>query len=252
MKNYLLILTFSLAFFYSGCAEHRAITEKEVEISQDELIETAHYHNGEVIPYVITTANLVTAKYALILMPGGAGQLDLERKDRKVELRGAKNFLIRSRGMFADNETIAISTDSTGVEERMAGILDDLQKRYPSIKFYIIGTSSSTISTMQLAEKLDGKVAGFIHTSSMGSIAEFDTRNLRSRQLIVHHYHDGCHVTNYGSAKANHDKYGTDFITMDGGIGIGDPCEPFAHHGYNGIEKETVDKIKVWIKRDVQ
>jgi hypothetical protein len=252
MKKYLFILTVSLTFFHSGCSSNSAITEKTIDYSQDELIETARYPNGEIIPYVITTANLLTAKYALILMPGGVGELGLERRGKKVGLRGAKNFLIRARGIFADNETIAISTDSTGVKERMEGILNDLQKRYPSIRVYIIGTSRSTISTMQLAEKLDGIVAGFVYTSSMSSIAGFDTRKLTSRQLIVHHYHDGCHVTGYGAAKGNHDQYGTDFITMDGGIGIGDPCDPFANHGYYGIEKETVDKIKEWIKKDVQ
>jgi hypothetical protein len=36
---------------------------------------------------------------------------------------------------------------------------------------------------------------------------------------------------------------------MEGGISVGDPCEAFAHHGYNGIEKETVYAIKNWIKQ---
>jgi hypothetical protein len=34
---------------------------------------------------------------------------------------------------------------------------------------------------------------------------------------------------------------------MEGGIAVGDPCEAFAYHGYNGIERETVDAIKKWI-----
>ena len=41
--------------------------------------------------------------------------------------------------------------------------------------------------------------------------------------------------------------YGTELIEMEGGKSTGDDCEAFAYHGYNGIEAETVDKIKAWI-----
>jgi len=34
---------------------------------------------------------------------------------------------------------------------------------------------------------------------------------------------------------------------MSGGRSVGDECEAQAYHGYNGIERETVDKIKQWI-----
>ena len=34
---------------------------------------------------------------------------------------------------------------------------------------------------------------------------------------------------------------------MDGGKSTGDDCEAYAHHGYYGIERETVEKIKQWI-----
>ena len=44
-------------------------------------------------------------------------------------------------------------------------------------------------------------------------------------------------------------QFGNDFIAMDGGTRIGDPCEAKGHHGYHGIEKETVAAIKKWIKQ---
>jgi hypothetical protein len=31
------------------------------------------------------------------------------------------------------------------------------------------------------------------------------------------------------------------------GLGEGDPCEAFAHHGYNGIERDVVARIAAWI-----
>jgi len=50
------------------------------------------------------------------------------------------------------------------------------QARYGQIAIYIIGTSRSTEATMALARPLDGWVAGFVHTSSMNGIADFDPR----------------------------------------------------------------------------
>jgi hypothetical protein len=32
-----------------------------------------------------------------------------------------------------------------------------------------------------------------------------------------------------------------------GGISTGDPCEPFSHHGYNGIEGTVVAAISAFI-----
>jgi hypothetical protein len=217
--------------------------------SMDQLIETAKYSSGEIIPYILT-AQQPNPKYAVILMPGGDGHLDPHLSDGQIVFQASGNFLIRSRGVFADEEFVAISTDSTGNLERMSVILQDVSNRFPGIKIYIIGTSRSTLSTMKLSEPLDGKVAGFVHTSSMGDIASFNTKNFKSRHLVVHHKKDTCKKTLFYWAELNHKKYRTELLTMEGGISEGDPCKAFSHHGYNGIEKQTIDKIKAWIKAD--
>jgi hypothetical protein len=100
---------------------------------------------------------------------------------------------------------------------------------------------------MALAGYLSDKIAGVIHTSSLNKIYGFDARKYKNRQLVVHHQADACQVTLFGSAKASHERYGNELIVMEGGISVGDPCEAFAHHGYNGIERQTVDAIKKWI-----
>lgn len=89
--------------------------------------------------------------------------------------------------------------------------------------------------TMALAGYLSERIAGEIHTSSHSEIYGFDTRTCRS--------------TPFFAAEAAHERYGTDLIAMDGGISVGGPCEAFAHHGYNGIERETAAAIKKWIKQ---
>ena len=180
-------------------------------------------------------------------MPGGPGRVNPHMEGPKLVFAGAGNFLIRSREVFADPQFVAASTDATTTPERIQAIMRDLEARYGKIAIYVVGTSKSTNSTMQLAKSLDGQAAGFIHTSSMSAIASFDPRGSKSRNLIVLHKMDACRVTSPSSGVASHNKYGTELIEVEGGKSTGDDCEAFAYHGYNGIEAQTVDKIKAWI-----
>lgn len=215
-------------------------------IARDELA-TARMSDGKDFAYVLTTGG-GTPKYGVILMPGGTGNLDPRMADGKLVLSLGGNFLIRSREMFAEGPFVAASTDATTTPDRIMAIVRDLQRRYGSIPVYVIGTSRSTDSTMALSPALDGMVAGFVHTSSMNRIATFDTRKFKSRHLVVYHAMDACNVTK-PSSSASARSNGTETIEMTGGTSIGDDCQARAHHGYNGIERATVDKIKAWIAK---
>jgi hypothetical protein len=37
-------------------------------------------------------------------------------------------------------------------------------------------------------------------------------------------------------------------VTYKGGGNRGDPCEAFAYHGFNGLEKDVVARIAGWIQ----
>jgi hypothetical protein len=217
-------------------------------LASDELVTSARTAGGETIPYILTSKP-GTPAYAVILMPGGKGIVSPRMEGTRLVFSGGGNFLIRSRELFADGRFVTVSTDATSTPDRMLAIIRDLQARYGQIAIYIIGTSRSTEATMALAKPLDGWVAGFVHSSSMNGIAGFDPRGLKSRQLIVLHVRDACRVTSPSSGAASHSKYGTELIEMSGGTSTGDDCEAYAHHGYNGIEQATVDRIKAWIAK---
>jgi len=193
--------------------------------------------NGSSVAYLLTTTGSQTPAYGVILMPGGKGIMSPQNG----------NFLIRSRAIFAEGPFVAASTDATHAPDRIMAIVADLQQRYPGIKVYVVGTSRSTEATMELARLIDGRVAGFVHSSSMNAIANFDPRGLKSRNLIVVNKKDACQATKPSNGMASNRNYGTPLIEMDGGKSTGDDCEAYAYHGYNGIERETVDKIKQWI-----
>jgi hypothetical protein len=195
--------------------------------------------DGSSVAYLLTTTSRQAPAYAVILMPGGKGIMSPQNG----------NFLIRSRAIFAEGPFVAASTDATSNPDRIMAIAGDLQRRYPGVKVYVIGTSRSTEATMALARPLDGKVAGFVHSSSMNPIASFDPRGLRSRNLIVLHKKDACTATKPSNGVASNRSYGTELVEMDGGKSTGDDCEAYAYHGYNGIERQTIEKIKAWIER---
>ena len=220
----------------------------EPALARDELVTTARTAGGETIPYILTSKP-GTPAYAVILMPGGPGRVNPRMMDGKLVFSGGGNFLIRSRELFADGRFVAVSTDATSMPDRMLAIIRDLQARYGQIAIYVIGTSRSTEATMALAKPLDGWPAGFVHTSSMNGIADFDPRGLRSRHLVVLHTQDACRVTSPASGAASHRKYGTELIEMSGGTSTGNDCEALAYHGYNDIEQQTVERIKAWIAK---
>jgi hypothetical protein len=153
---------------------------------------------------------------------------------------------MRVRALFGPR-IAAVSMDATTTPERVMAIVDSLQSRFGLLKVYIAGNSLSSASTMTLGERLDGRVAGFIHTSSVNAIASYDTRRFRSRHLMVAHRRDACSATVPSSAQHAHDVYGTDLILIDGGVSVGKACEAVAHHGFNGVEPETVAKIVAWM-----
>lgn len=205
--------------------------------------------DGVKFSYVLTTNEAQAVHYAVILMPGGKGTLDPHLQNGKIAMALGGNFLIRSRGLFAGPGVVVASTDATSTPGRIQAIVADLERRYGKLQVYVVGTSSSTNVTLTLAKTMDGEVAGFVHTSSFNRISSFDPRKLTSRNLIVFHDKDACRFTQPAAGQTSHDRYGTDLIVMDGGKSIGDECESYAHHGYYGIEKETVDKIKAWIMK---
>lgn len=213
----------------------------------EELISTATQKNGEVIPYILNSNNAAPA-YVFILFPGGSGVVDPHLENGVLVYRAKGNFLVRSRKWMVDDEFATVTTNAGPSEERIQAVIDDLNRRYANVKIFLMGTSRGTEDTIALADYLSDKIAGEIHTSSMTRIWSFDAKAYKNRHLIVHHKNDSCRVTPYASALRSHERYGNELMTMEGGISVGDPCEAFAYHGYNGIERETVDAIKKWVK----
>jgi hypothetical protein len=217
-------------------------------LAAEELITTARNANGDPVPYVLQTEG-PAPKYLVILFPGGAGTVDPRMEDGRLVYGFKGNFLLRARPFLVDADFAAVITNSTQSEERVQALLDDLKRRFPAARIYLMGTSNGTGPTIALAGYLSDRIAGEIHTASLSQIYGLDARKYRNRHLVVHHKGDTCRGTPFNAAQATHERFGNDFIAMEGGISVGDTCEAFAHHGFNGVERETMEAIKDWIRK---
>lgn len=83
------------------------------------------------------------------------------------------------------------------------------------------------------------------------SVPDMELGRLRIPVLVVHHAQDGCHACPYADIPGLLDRLAhvprKDLLTFTGGQNRGDPCEAFAHHGFNGLEREVVERVAGWI-----
>jgi hypothetical protein len=224
------------------------VMASQPSLAGEELIGTALMPDGTPVPYLLNS-QAPSPRYVVILFPGSEGTMNLRLVDGKPAYERKGNFLIRSRKHIVDDEFSTVSTNSTSSPERIQALLDDLKKRFPGSQIYLIGTSRGTHDTMKLSGYLSTRIAGVVHTASLNAISGFDPRPYPNRHLLVHHKHDACHVSPFSSAQYSHEKFGTELIVMEGGETRGESCKARAFHGFNGIERETIGRIKQWIKR---
>ncbi len=216
--------------------------------AMEELVTSARLPNGDPVAYVLDSVS-PTPKYVVILFPGGTGVMNPRMQDGKLVYGFGGNFLLRARKYLVDEDFATVATNASDSEERIQAVLDDIKRRFPQARVYLAGTSNGTHSTMKLAGYLQDRIAGEIHSSSRAQIYSFDARQFRNRHLVLHHVNDWCRVTPYSAALRSHEVFGNDFVAMEGGISTGNDCEAFAHHGYNGIERETAEAMKGWMRK---
>ena len=210
---------------------------------------------------------------SVILFSGGDGVLSLKGYGPKWS---HANFLVRSRDLFAAEGLLVAVLDvpsdhapgygrfrvSKDHARDVAAVIADLKALAP-VPVWLVGTSKGTVSAAFVAGRLrEGGPDGVVLTSSItersrrttDTVLDADLAEIRVPTLIVHHKQDGCVSTRYSSARLLLGQLTKaprkDFVSVEGGIAVGDPCEPFAHHGYNGIEREVVRAIAAWIKSE--
>jgi pimeloyl-ACP methyl ester carboxylesterase len=212
-------------------------------------------------------------KAAVILFAGGDGGLTLEADGRIPKLAG--NFLVRSRQLFAEQglTTVVIDAPSdmqshpylSGRRQTREHLTDvnaviTWLRQQAKIPVWLIGTSRGTQSAAWVATQLpvafggpDGIVltATVLRDSQSRAVPEMDLDRVRIPVLVAHHRQDSCRVCRYEDVPLLMERLTRqprrELLTFDGGISVGDPCQARAYHGFNGIEREVVERIAAWI-----
>lgn len=216
------------------------------------------------------TSKTATPKVIYLLFPGHPGVLNL-RKDESGEIKFTLggNFLIRSRHLFAGEDSAAASMDAPSDElgsfedsfrttlkpaQDIGAVIDDLKRRYPNARIAALGTSASVTGVAHLAKNLPDKIDAVVLTSSvsngnfrigMWGIGRFDFKDIKQPLLFVHHLNDLCPYSPHRGV-AN---LGYPLITV---IGQAHPkseaCQAKSAHGYLGRETQVVDAIRAWVE----
>lgn len=209
---------------------------------------------------------------SVILFSGGDGVINVKNSQRPGWGRG--NFLVRTRELFAgEGLLVAVlevpSDHATGYGRfraskehaaDVAAVIASLRQIAP-VPVWLVGTSRGTVSAAFVASRLrQGGPDGLVLTSTVtersrvvtDTVVDAHLDEIRVPTLIVHHKLDNCVVTKYDIARLLAKEFKkaprAAFIAFEGGISVGDPCEAFAYHGYNGIEPQVVSAIAAWIK----
>lgn len=212
-------------------------------------------------------------KSAVILFPGGHGGLQISSNGSFKW--GEGNFLVRTREMFAAQDLLVAVVDAPsdrqsppylgGFRQKPEHVADIKAviawlKQQAKVSVWLVGTSRGTQSAAFIATQLppaDGGPDGLVLTSTILSddkgrpVPDMDLNKIAVPALVVHHRQDGCKHTAYAKLPRVMDKLSASprkgLLTFDGGQNRGDPCEAFAYHGFNGIERDVVIKVAEWI-----
>jgi len=127
------------------------------------------------------------------------------------------------------------------------------------VPVWLVGTSRGTQSAAYIATQLDGPQGpdGLVLTSTILTdnrghpVPAMPLGKLRIPVLVVHHEQDGCRLCSFNDVSTLMEKLDRapkkQLLSFKGGENRGDPCEAFAYHGFNGIEREVVAQTAAWM-----
>jgi pimeloyl-ACP methyl ester carboxylesterase len=225
-----------------------------------------------------TIAGLVTHlqgakgfRHGVALFPGLPGIMRLREEKGQPQFDLGGNFLIRSRRVWLDDETLVAVVDApsdqwSSFSQRFretprygsdaAALLTEIGRRFDVEEWTFVGTSEGSVSAFHAARMNPAMARRVILTASVVragrpgpgmTAARFG--DLSSRLLWVHHADDPCDYTSYATAREFAQRSGAPLVTVrGGGPGRGDPCMAFTAHGFVGVEEETVLAMRSWIK----
>ena len=211
-------------------------------------------------------------KAAVVLVAGGHGGLRLSSGGAMQW--GAGNFLVRSRQLFAEQGLLVAVIDAPsdrqtppflqGFRQTPEHVADFKAviawlRESVGVPVWLVGTSRGTQSVGHVATELHGADGpdGIVLSSTILTddrsrpVPAMPLASIRIPVLVVHHEQDGCAHCAFGDVPALMRQLTgaprSQLLSFTGGSNQGDACEAMAYHGFNGLEKDVVQKTAAWI-----
>ncbi len=187
---------------------------------------------------------------ALVLLAGGDGNIGVGA-DGSIARQG--NQLVRTREAYAARGFAVLVPDCC--VDVAAAV--QYMEQYGHVT--VVGTSRGTQRAAR-GIAAGARPARLVLTSGFLSDASGDGDNgirivgspdALPPTLVVHHRHDECSKTSPEGIKPFADWAGgrARVVWLDGGESEGDPCEAFAHHGFNGLDGQVVSVVSGFARR---
>jgi hypothetical protein len=209
------------------------------------------------------------ATATVMLLPGGEGGIGVV----KAEAPRSKNFLVRTRDMFADaglnvavvgkpsdHDDLTLAFRASGDHVEDLRVIAERLRAQLGQPVWLVGTSRGSVSAAAAGAKLDPPaIAGLVLTSSVTytrtgvATPNLPLMDVRVPVLVMHHKRDACKDCDPREAHLITDRLTgapvRKLLLVDGG---GDPsgpvCEPMHYHGFIGMEAEAVKQIIDFVK----
>jgi len=274
LEIFVLFVALLLTGIPLGCAQTGTSSATDPNLSPPTHVVTVT-RNGYTISGLVTYLQGTKAfKYAIALFPGYPGIMRLREEggQPRFELRG--NFLVRSRRLWLDEETLVVVVDAPSDQWEtfyqhfresprygadVEALLKEIGRRYSVQGWTLVGTSEGSVSAFHAARMNPALARRVILTASLFratrngpalSAAEWD--NLSTELLWVHHEDDPCEYTSYRDAQEFSRTSRKPLLTVrGGGPERGEACQAFTAHGFVGVERETVMAMRSWVKTGV-
>jgi pimeloyl-ACP methyl ester carboxylesterase len=221
------------------------------------------------------------AKAAVVILAGGHGGLQIA-PDGTLKW-GNGNFLVRTRQQFAEQGLLVAVIDAPSDRQsppflnsfrQTSEHVADLKiviawlRDNAKVPVWLVGTSRGTQSAAFIATELsatklsatpnrlegpDGIVLSSTILTDHKSrpVSQMPLAQIHIPVLVIHHEQDGCSHCAYADTAALMGKFVNaprkQLLSFKGGENRGDPCEAFAYHGFNGLEREVVAQTAAWI-----
>lgn len=227
--------------------------------------------------------DLPEPELVVLLLPGADGRINIRSNGTLNRLGG--DFLVRSRQHFIRHNIATAVVDAPVVKRKrielgvahrqskahareIGAAIEMLRARFRR-PVWVIGTSRGTISAANVATSMARNGPdGLVLTSSIamatkraeqlasqpavsGVRVTFDFSKVNIPALVVHHREDGCRTAPLAGAQFIHNAMinaiRKKIFVVSGGPADAGACQGRSHHGFLGIEKQTIDAIAGWM-----